>query len=55
MNKSYLFRVSYNRKAYKYVWAETKWEAFDRVYWRMALEIPNINRSKIKVVLCRVR
>lgn len=47
--RQYLYIVTYQKKFYKYVWATTKWHAFDLVYWRMALDIPKIDRSKIRV------
>ena len=49
MEKEYVFEIKYDSKVYCYVSACTKWHAFDKVYWRMAFGIPNIDRQKIKV------
>jgi hypothetical protein len=49
MEAEYIFEIKYGSRVYGYVSACTKWHAFDKVYWRMAFDIPNIDRSKIKV------
>ena len=49
MEEEYIFEITDDKKVYCYVSACTKWNAFDKVYWRMALDIPNIDRRKIKV------
>lgn len=46
----YLFEVRYDGQVRCYITACTKWHAFDKVYWKLAFDIPNIDRRKIKVV-----
>lgn len=50
MQSLYVYQIKYNNKHITYVHAKDKWEAIDKVIYKLVLDIPNINRTKIKAI-----
>ena len=48
MEAQYLYQITYDRKPVCFTCACTKWHAIEKVFYKLALDIPNIDRSRIR-------
>ena len=50
MEAEYLYTIKYDSKPVCLTCACTKWHAIEKVFYRLALDIPNIDRRKIRAI-----